>query len=498
MARLTPEQIYAVALQAGFPPDRAVTFTAIAMAESGGDPSANAAGTEDSRGLWQINVSPGVHTNTWGDLYDPLTNARAAFDVSGGGAKIQPWSVTHDQHAGTSRDYRQFLPEAQAAAAAVGANPAAYAVPAGAATAEPTAADGAAGVETFVQAALNQVGDRYVYGHDVDLADPNPTTWDCSELTQWAAHQAGVEFGEATYIQYLDLKDRGATMDVDQALQTRGALLFTFSSEPTPGGGRPGNAHVAISLGDGRVVEAANPDDGVVISQAGNRFNYAAVIPGLTGGALDTAPAALMAATLPDATDSDSDGLTDAFEAMLGTDATLVDTDEDSLSDLYETTVSHTDALSADTDQDAVSDALEVAEGTDAGVVRLSDELVAAGFGGAATADIDQDGLSDLLESQLGTDRDAPDTDHDGVTDAMEYAYGSDPTSIDTDLDGITDGVEFDMGTLGPAASPLALPAGTVALPGQSGLPGDPALPGQAATGESPTAEVVLDPLTTQ
>lgn len=496
MARLTPEQIYAVALQAGFPPDKAVTFTAIAMAESGGDPAANAAGTEDSRGLWQINVSPGVRPNKWGDLYDPVINARAALEVSGGGENIQPWSVTHAQHAGTSRDYRQFLPEAQSAAATVGADPAAFAVPAGAAAAEPAGGDGAAGVETFVQAALNQVGDTYVYGHDVDLSDPNPTVFDCSELTQWAAHQAGVELGEATYIQYLDLKDRGATMDVDQALQTRGALLFTFSSEPVPGGGRPGSAHVAISLGDGRVVEAANPDDGVVVSQAGNRFNYAATIPGLTGASLDAAPAALMSATLPDPTDTDSDGLTDAFEAMLGTDATLADTDQDSLSDLYETSVSHTDALSADTDQDAVSDALEVAEGTDAGVVRLSDELVAAGFGGAATADIDRDGLSDLLETELGTDRDAPDTDHDGVTDAMEYAYGSDPNSIDTDLDGITDGVEFDMGTLGPAASPVALPPGTVALPGQLGAAGEPGLPGQATPDGSPTAEVVLDPLT--
>jgi cell wall-associated NlpC family hydrolase len=496
MARLTPEQIYAVALQAGFPPDKAVTFTAIAMAESGGDPSVNAAGTEDSRGLWQINVSPGVRANKWGDLYDPLTNARAAFEVSGGGTKIQPWSVTHDANAGTQRDYRQYLPEAQAAAGAVGATPGAFAAPVVGLAAQPDGGGHAAdGVETFVQAALNQVGDRYVYGTDVDLDNPNPTTFDCSELTQWAAHQAGVELGEATYIQYLDLKEHGTALDVDKALQTRGALLFHFSSEPTPGGGRPNEAHVAISLGDGRVVEAANENEGVVVSKAGHRFNYAAAIPGLTGASLDAAPAALMTATLPDPTDSDSDGLTDAFEAMLGTDSHSVDTDQDSLSDLYETTVSHTDALSADTDQDGTSDALEVADGTDAGVQRLPDALVAAGFGGAATADIDQDGLSDLLEQQLGTDRDAPDTDHDGVTDAMEYALGSNPISIDTDLDGITDGVEFDMGTLGPAASAVALPPGSGPLPGDLGLPDGAGLPGHAVPGSSPTAEVVLDPL---
>jgi hypothetical protein len=203
-------------------------------------------------------------------------------------------------------------------------------------------------------------------------------------------------------------------------------------------------------------VEAADPADGVEISPAGDRFNYAAVIP-----QLDTAmPVAAAAPTdpppapLPDPTDSDADGLTDEFEALLGTDPHSMDSDQDGLSDLYETTVSHTDPLSADTDQDGTSDAMEVAEGTDPGHVRLSDAVVAAGFGGAATADSDSDGLSDLLEHQLGTNRDVVDTDSDGVSDAVEYAMGSDPLSIDTDHDGITDGAEFDMGTLGPVLPP--------------------------------------------
>lgn len=38
--------------------DQAVTLTAIALAESGGNSGAHAPHGEDSRGLWQINVDP--------------------------------------------------------------------------------------------------------------------------------------------------------------------------------------------------------------------------------------------------------------------------------------------------------------------------------------------------------------------------------------------------------------------------------------------------------
>ena len=76
------------------------------------------------------------------------------------------------------------------------------------------------------------------------------------------------------------MKNADTLVDVQQALDTPGALLFTFSHEPVPGGGRPSKAHVAISLGDGRVIEARSTRDGVGVFDAGDRFNYAAFIPG--------------------------------------------------------------------------------------------------------------------------------------------------------------------------------------------------------------------------
>ena len=116
MPALTPTEIYNVCLQAGFSRDQAVTWTAIAMAESGGNTDAHNPHGEDSRGLWQINVDPSVRDNPWGDLSDPLNNARAAYAVSHQGTDLRPWTVTHASNAGTAHDYRQFMDEARAAA----------------------------------------------------------------------------------------------------------------------------------------------------------------------------------------------------------------------------------------------------------------------------------------------------------------------------------------------------------------------------------------------
>ncbi len=136
-------------------------------------------------------------------------------------------------------------------------------------------------MQRFIDLALEQNGDRYVMSHEVSLDDPNPDTFDCSELIEWAAKQVGVEFTDGSWLQYLDLKQRGALMPVEEALRTPGALLFSFSEEPQPGAGRPSQAHVAISLGDGRTIEARGSEYGVGIFEAGDRFEYAGLVPEL-------------------------------------------------------------------------------------------------------------------------------------------------------------------------------------------------------------------------
>ncbi|MCK8496861.1 MULTISPECIES: peptidoglycan-binding protein [Myxococcus] len=126
--------------------------------------------------------------------------------------------------------------------------------------------------ETFVQKALAQRGDRYVFGAETKMSDKNPSKWDCSELVEWAAHQAGVKVPDGTMNQLPYFKQKGTTISVDEALRTRGALLY-----------RPG--HVAISLGDGRTIEARGSAYGVNIFSAHNRgWTAGALIPGLKYG----------------------------------------------------------------------------------------------------------------------------------------------------------------------------------------------------------------------
>src|SRR5262249_28627860 len=92
----------------------------------------------------------------------------------------------------------------------------------------------------------------------------------------------GVTLPRTAQQQYLALKNQGDLIPVQQAINTPGALLFSFSSEPSPTNMYPSHAHVAISLGNGKTIEARGHAYGVGIFDASNRFNSAAVLPGLT------------------------------------------------------------------------------------------------------------------------------------------------------------------------------------------------------------------------
>lgn len=97
-------QIASIARQAGFPESAIPTAVAIALAESSGKPldhNTNALTGDDSYGLWQINmISPygpsrrkafGISSNS--QLFDPVTNAKAAMVLSNGGKNWKPWST---------------------------------------------------------------------------------------------------------------------------------------------------------------------------------------------------------------------------------------------------------------------------------------------------------------------------------------------------------------------------------------------------------------------
>lgn len=135
MANLTAAQIAGVAKGAGFSGSALAKAVAIALAESSGNPSAhNAVPPDDSYGLWQINMygsmGParrkqfGLSSNS--QLFDPATNAKAAYAISNGGKSFGAWSTY------TSGAYLAYLPAANKAAGNPDtAIPANYVQPAG-------------------------------------------------------------------------------------------------------------------------------------------------------------------------------------------------------------------------------------------------------------------------------------------------------------------------------------------------------------------------------
>ena len=95
-----------------------------------------------------------------------------------------------------------------------------------------------------VRYALAQVGDRYV------AAAAGPSSFDCSGLTMAAWRQAGVSLPHLSYAQYSKVRK----IPLSQAKP--GDLVFYFGGSVH---------HVAMYIGNGKMVSASNPSAGVEI-----------------------------------------------------------------------------------------------------------------------------------------------------------------------------------------------------------------------------------------
>ncbi len=103
---------------------------------------------------------------------------------------------------------------------------------------------GGSRAQLAVRYALAQVGEPYSYS-----ARP-PDSWDCSKLTTAAWAQAGVGLAPLSFTQW----DQTRRVPVSEIQP--GDLVFYFGS---------GAHHVAIYVGNGKMVSASNPGDGVEI-----------------------------------------------------------------------------------------------------------------------------------------------------------------------------------------------------------------------------------------
>lgn len=478
MPRYNAEQIYAIARDAGFSPDEAATMTAIALAESGGDSRSHNTTGEDSRGLWQINAAVHPDLAAKYDLWDPAQNVLAAKEISHNGQDVSPWTVTHLGRNDVAR-YQRFEEEAQAAAVAYGdgpglgvwtgtagyrhplsagehtgattvsvaahGDPEAYSIPietlAGTATGDDfavtgtvttggvVAADDTTKLDTFLRVATAQAGDTYIYGVETKLNDPNPRAFDCSELVQWSAHQAGVQVDDGAVYQYRQMNKAGTTMSVEEALHTRGALLFYFDTDPRST--IPDKAHVAISLGDGHTIEARNPRKGVDIFDVGtNRFNYAAYIPGMA------APAPATTTTV--VTDQFAVDVTALSGAVVVNQSTAQQTPVQQ--DVVQQSVMQQDIVQQDpVQQDTVQQGTTgqpavTANGADPFQVRLDFDPDTLDVAGGAVDDVDD--LDDVQTDDVHHDVSVSgDADHDGFDDALAATVVAPPVEVDDTAD---------------------------------------------------------------
>jgi Bacterial TSP3 repeat len=131
-----------------------------------------------------------------------------------------------------------------------------------------------------------------------------------------------------------------------------------------------------------------------------------------------------------DGPDSDNDGLSDDFETrVFGSDPNKADKDGDGLNDWAEYWID-TDPNNADTDGDQWTDGEDLAFG----------DPLRADAGGADRAKF-------LADARKRFDAEGSDRDKDFARDHVEKEFGSDPNNPDSDNDGLGDMIELQLKT---------------------------------------------------
>jgi hypothetical protein len=134
-------------------------------------------------------------------------------------------------------------------------------------------------IAQLVALLLTQVGGRYEWGGKVsgDVADPKEHGYgmDCSGFLGWGTAVKFHPLEGGSGQQLATCQKAGLGIGVAEGIATFGAGLWIPEN---------GAEHVAISLGDGRTVEAHDTAEGIGIYPAAGRFNAAAKFPGFDYG----------------------------------------------------------------------------------------------------------------------------------------------------------------------------------------------------------------------
>jgi hypothetical protein len=285
-------------------------------------------------------------------------------------------------------------------------------------------------LDRFMDVAQQQIGVKYQFGAEADMKDSTPEAFDSSELVEWSAHQAGIELPDGSWNQYRTLHEQGAAISVDDALKTKGALVFGFSSDPLASPDRPARAYVGISLGNGKVLDVSERAGEVRELDPGSFYTHAALIPELIKD-LPTGPGhpavdQMLSPTSPLQPDSDGDGMLDVDERVLernpfdSSDGTQTPTpnDDGTRQDGPVTSPRQVDPTLPSTDADTRANA--------------NDDAVMGGM---------SDSSGDAPAQPFGETRPAPDATDDVSMDERIVLTGDEPHLTDADTQMVDDTV---------------------------------------------------------
>ncbi|MEU2630661.1 transglycosylase family protein [Kitasatospora sp. NPDC007106] len=210
-------------------------------------------GQKSRQGQWSHGATYTVRAGDWLSTIAEHNHVQGGwqklYEINKSVLKNGPHTIYPGQKLSLGTPAKASSTPAQAAPAA--AKPATTAVKASTTTTTAQTATGSKAAA--VNFALSKVGQAYIYGGTGNGG------WDCSGLTQAALRAAGISVPRVA----ADQADYSTRVSLDN-LQP-GDLLFWSNN-----GSNSGVHHVALYIGDGKYVEAANPSAGVRVQTIAN------------------------------------------------------------------------------------------------------------------------------------------------------------------------------------------------------------------------------------
>jgi hypothetical protein len=127
----------------------------------------------------------------------------------------------------------------------------------------------------IVSIAEQYLGTPYVWGGIPGKGD-TPTGWDCSGFTYWLDQNYGTgQLVQGSHYQYQQAQQSGKLFTNMDQLQPGDLIFFDTGWQGGAGAELNHAGHVAMYIGNGQIIHAANPDSGTIISPLSGYYTNA-------------------------------------------------------------------------------------------------------------------------------------------------------------------------------------------------------------------------------